>query len=533
MREIRLYYKAFNRDDLTHVHFSTFTEYVTFLEAFRYSAFPFKNYRINENKILVGFSSAYELSLLRNVVYAADVEIDDDTQAILRAWFYHVNGIYEQSGMVVMSATPDLWANFLPLASFSQFHIKRCNRIIGIGKYDAIEQSYGDTQPLRFLPQFESINSYSAVFLLNFNVAQRIIGSGSVSKTQLFYIPLRTIYNVVHDHNDDMDVMPIMEKAAAVIGCIKAVGGTTGTAGAQLEANAVKMWILPNEAIGEGTIGVSQIICASPFPKAGGSTEIVFNNVFSVQPKHFIKTFALSLSSLLPDDFTNLMPAYEVGVGVPYNALTLPRLCGFAGESVYFHYVLTTSNVDVYVEQGKQTQDITAGYEMAITFDEATESSLVSSAKNLGKIAGVLGAALKGYAKGGVVGAAVGGGTAAAIGLLSSIGEHAPTASNSSGDAAVTYGSETEQVRNPYCLMLTPSTGNENARAYFKGCEFDVFRNDFDNIQALTHLGSVNQTEERAGTFIQSDGFHVEGLNKEAEDYIRSEFSRGVWLYSL
>jgi hypothetical protein len=74
---------------------------------------------------------------------------------------------------------------------------------------------------------------------------------------------------------------------------------------------------------------------------------------------------------------------------------------------------------------------------------------------------------------------------------------------------------------------------DEDEHAYFMGAKFDVYNNDFAAIEASTHLGSVQIDKQRIGSFIQADSFNIEGVNADAEQFIRSEFSRGIWLKVL
>ena len=84
MRELRLYSRAFNRDEKIHYLFDTDTRYLSELSTYLLFTIPFNDYRINNGQIMVapkyvnvaGVETEVTLADLSKVCYAADVEYD-------------------------------------------------------------------------------------------------------------------------------------------------------------------------------------------------------------------------------------------------------------------------------------------------------------------------------------------------------------------------------------------------------------------------------------------------------------------------
>ena len=486
------------------------------------------NYRVNENLIKLKESASVTPATMAHITYVID---HDEEAGYFRA--YHVVNCQMQSGYVVFEVKPDLWANgFFGGGILHNLHVARCNRDIANGVYDTIGKTKGATYPVHLQPYNLSLAQCSAVFLLEYNVSQNLFGDSQITKTSLMYMTFKDIYDTLHNYaaqnfrGDDYDNIDIATKVIDLLGGIHSVAGTIGTAGAPLNAHVLKVWFIPTEAIKRGSLGLQQVLSKSLLT---GGNDLPFNDlVYEVAQAHYIKTLNYKNALQDPAQWAEFMPDYHLEIGTLYRAMPISRFT--RDTTAYFHYVFTNSNVNVYVEEGLQQEDITESFEVTITLNNATETSLMSAAKTLTKLAGGIASVAKGYTKGGYVGAAAG---AAIYGvcLMASMKDAQPLQAIGSGDGALTFSQNSAtSVNSPYYLMLTPSNEDEKEHAYFKGVSYDVFAG-LDDIDAAAQLGQASTP--RTGFFVMADAMHVEGMQNVNADIVRQELSRGIWVKML
>lgn len=514
-----------NIEEQTHYHFKGSEGLTAYYAALRhYSPFnvALDNYRINENLIKLKESASVTPATIAHITYVID---HDEEAGYFRA--YHVVNCYMQSGYAVFEVKPDLWANgFFGGGVLHNLHVVRCNRDIANGVYDTIAKTKGASYPVHLKPYDLTLSQCSVVFVLEYNVSQNVFDGNQITKTSLFALSLQRVYGLVHGVNAAYDNLDIILKTIDVIGGIHSVGGTNGTAGAQLNAHVLKMWIVPSNTFSYSDFGVSQIVTKCMVTD-GQDTAI--DSVFMVRSAHTI--IEKDMKALLDDpavQWRNFLPDYHIEVGTLYRAMAITR---FTKETkAYFHYVFTNSNVNVYVEQGLQQEDITESFEVTITTNNATETSLMSAAKTLTKLAGGVAAVARGYAKGGYTGAAAGA-ALYGVGLMATMKDAQPLQAMGTGDGLLTFSqNRADRVNNPYYLMLTPSNEDEKEHAYFKGVSYDVFAG-LNDIDAAPQLGQASTP--RTGFFIMADAMRVEGMQNANADFVRQELSRGIWVKML
>lgn len=520
-----------NKRENTHYVFTSSNVADYFARLSYYSPFDVSldNYRVNENVVKIKESGSVTPVTMGKITYIID---HDETAHYFRA--YHVRNCYAQSGFVVFIVEPDLWANGLYSGTLMRdIHVTRCNRDIGNGYYDPIRTTKGATYPIHPQPYSLTLAQCCAVFLLEYNVSQNLFGGNQITKTSLMYMTFKDMYDTLHNfsannfHGSDYDDIDIVAKVIDLLGGIHSVGGTIGTAGAQLNAHVLKVWFIPSEAIARGTLGLQQVVTKSLLTDGN---DMPFNNlVYEVGQMHYIK--ALNYKNTLDDptaQWAEFMPQYHIEIGTLYRGMPINRFT--RDTTAYFHFVTTNSGVNVYVEEGLKQEDITESFEVTITLNNATETSLMQATKTFGKMAASIAAVAKGYMKGGYAGAAAGA-AIAGLGLMATMKDAQPLQAIGTGDGALTFSQNRPQsVNSPYYLMLTPSNDDENELAYFNGVNYDLYVT-LSDVDAAAQLGSTTNTRE--GFYIAADKMLIEGMQEDNANFVISEFARGIWVKLL
>lgn len=523
-RKLKLYSNVQpNKGEEIHLMPNSINSYLNYLSINLIKQVDFPNYRINNGRVLLKISEDFPLHASQIVTYI----IDTDEDEYMRCYF--VTRIYDESGFIVFEVELDNWGTYIRNASFPIVHVSRCNRDIGNGVYDAVARTKGCTLPIHLKPYDLQLYQCSIVFLLEYNVSENLFGSNQITKTSLFAIDLQRIYDIVHDVAAEFDNLDIIQKAIDMVGGIHSVGGTNSVIGTQLAAHVLKAWLVPSDTLIFTDLGAYQINTKCLMTKGA---EVGINHVFIVQAINSI--IEKDMKDLLQDPAANwaeFLPDYHIEVGTLYRAMSIVR---FTRETkAYFHFVYTNIGVKVYVEQGLQQEDITESFEVSITTNNATETSLMTATKSLAMLASGVAALAKGYAKGGTAGAAAAAGLYG-IGLLGNVKDAQPLQAIGSGDGALTFwNGRKDSVNNPYYLMLTPSNESEKEHAYYFGVQYNLYNNQFAAIEAAPQLGVPHGIMKNDGFYILADEVEISGLPKEAGDFVRGEFARGIWLHVL
>lgn len=512
-RTLRLYSRGFNKDEATHYIFADKTPYLTALGAYLVYTADFETYRINGGRVLLSKAAFAAANKDYNeVVYIADVDTSKQDEAL----FYHVRRAYDQSQYVIFEIEIDMWASFISKASFSKFHIKRCNRELGNGIYNPVKATKGLLFNYYGATLNDSISNYAVVFSAAVVLETGFFGSNPATQTFLFYLPLEDIAAAATSTYQNLD---ILEKVRFIIGGINSVQAFP----TDNKMYALRCWILPKTAAKAGTIGLSSFKTSSVVTGAN----YTFSNVMVAKCGTYLDT--LDFGTILGSSLNAEYPAAHVEFGTRGHTMPLVRYT--SNKAVYVRYFVTSCDVRVQVEQGNNIQDISAAFELDININNQTGTSAQELARTGAKILTIMGSTAKAYATGGK-GAAVFAAASGILGAQERGGGGSPSSAN--GDATTTYGlNDADYVMHPFVVAATDSNDDENAIAYYEGAEYDEYNSNFAAIEGCTHLGSVAQGLECVGTFIQSDAFEVAGINAEAENFIREEFGRGIWYKML
>ena len=514
-----------NKDEGTHYLFdaTTANAYVTALVA-NYLQFriDLDNYVINKNIAKVKKSASLSSQSMYKITYLIDYEINKYFRA------YHVNKCYEQSGYVIFELEQDLWANgFYGGGTLNHLHVSRCNHLIDLTKdptYDEIKETQGITQFERYFRLTPlTYDDVVVVISLEFNVYASLFGNDVVTKTALVAVKLKTLYDALHAIKPAFDNVDIVDKAVDMVGGIYEVFQT----GLQsLAARVLKAWIVPSVHVDLSTQGFN--VTSKSLYTEGSQVQFAVN---FVNPDHKTKTINLRYDLTTPTDWeTFYWPNAHVEVGVPYRGLAIPREVGII--LVYYHFVYTNMDLKVYVQYGQKQEDITDGFEVEITTNNATATSSMHMARALSQVSKGIIQLAKGAAIGGA-GGAVASGAIYGVGMLSNIKNKETISAVGSGDGGFTYrkNSPTE-VHNPFAMTYTYSAINEKEHAYFNGANFD----DYIHLEDVlaTEIGEpFDAVDERDGYYIAIDRMTITGMQGENADFVRQEFNRGIWLYRV
>lgn len=493
------------------------------------------NYRLYEGTLIL--AESYVTSLkddFYKITYAVEEDIDS---GYIRG--YHVRNARIIPAGIAFDVERDLWLEGTIDGAIKLPHVIRSNRdFAGVGIYDDVPLTKGAQSVLSIAQnEFENISNYAVAFLLSYNEYEA--GNDVVTQTVIAYIPLNTIYDLVHARNAGADGINILIKAAAVVAGIHATDGTFagGPIGVQLGAKVTRAWIVPTSTLRVSGHILKLYSRSSIF--GNGQSDEAISDVNCILP--LIKNVNLELwrNAALP----NLYPQNDILVGTPYNGRRVKRYVALIDESnLYVRYTWRMSDLNVEVIEGNEATDITTAFELPLT----DNNEIATSTKNISTIINTLVKTAAAAAAGGASGGAGGAVAAGGLALFSSIPKaegNAPLQAIGNGDAFCTFcpvvapaHSYVQDVRNPYTATLATSYRNEKAHAYYLGAKYDLyFENITDvNSNAFPQLGQQPSTfAARDDIYLQIDSAVYEGMQEEASAFVDNELKRGTYLKFL
>lgn len=444
------------------------------------------------------------------------------TYANRRCFF--VDNVKFQSGNVILYCSLDYWGTYINDAVFYNMHVTRCNRKIANGIYDEVKTGKGNKTIYNLTPTSLSLTECSVVFLMDYNESENNFTNEAITATGLFTCDLKTIFDEVHNADATKDGVDIVDKTTDVIGGI--FGLIAGAYGQTVKAQVLKMWLVPTEAI------INKTTSFIPLSKSlmSNAQQMAIHGVYRLLPSAFTKEIDIKqcLSTLPSTWESDYMPKYHIDVGTPYNGMPLIR---FTDDSkVYFKYIVGNSSLRVVVVQGTKEQEITEGYEVSMTTNASSQTSLQTLSRVMGEmVKGAMGVGVN-LATGNVGGAFASAGLEG-VSFLKSISPNITHNPINGGNGALTfYKGDASAVNSPYCLMLTESNEDEKEKARLYGANFEFVIDQLANfnLENYAYLGSYSGITPN-GTFIAVDDFQAYGLPDDAERYIRAEFERGIY----
>ena len=515
-RNLFIYSKDFNRDELDHVASSTTLSYLTWLATYNLAVCPLNDYRINNGRILISkaFFATKQFNWLQ-ALYFADVPTDDKERSV----FYHVKRAYEQSDFIVFEVALDEWGTFFAKGAFSNVHIIRCNRKISEGIYDPVKEVEGRRQDYYENGSFnQKAEELTLIVLCTIELNSTFLQGVGSTQNFLIALPMASVLGMTYKTqyaNTDAIL-----KAQCVVGSLSDLQST----GWPTKVVPLRAWLLPNYLVKTSNVGLASVGFNNCFMLEGANGTGTISNVPLVRAGESTKEFFIS-DFMSEKEFVNS----RVQFGVANNSLPIVKYT--EERLVLVRSMITATDVKVQIEQGGNVRDVSASFEFEFTTNSQGDSAL-------NKLAGIASKLLNTTASAGasaVVGNYLGAGAKAVndlTGILTP--EKLQGANSTNGDAIAIYSlNDAVFCFKPFHVEAWNSEIDQLERAYLYGVEMEKYSSDWPAIQACENFGMVTEGKERDSTFLVADRFNVEGLPMNAEAYIRSEFARGIWLLSV
>lgn len=515
-----------NSGNNTH-YFGTRWQFLNTLNASgnRVGVFVENSYRIETGHIkLQSMEGNYDA-----VTYAIDA---DDETGYFKA--YHIKSNKVISGYVDFEITPDHWGSCIDLADFSKIHVNRCNRNLGHGWYDEVPGSYIDAnnyyEPAIYasskLSKAAAINNFCVYFIADCVISQNLLGQDAITARRIYAMPLNLFFTIAESTqpaSGGKGYKPVEIAAAIVSGIYKYVASS------------------PRDY----SVQVRSIFIAPYNLKARYYDKFESISMFDTrQPKAYIcDAFIEPLTYAIPAQ--DIQYDYYLGAGL--NAKPLKRYIDAADCLVQYIFTISQNGLKVVLRQGNHDDDITDAFMLPITNNAEQVDVLARIAQGVSFAFGMAGSVKKGI-EGDTFGAISSGATQVA--RLFSNGGASPASLAGQGDAVTTFGwtipsaeppyddpdnpgqtitPTAAEMSNPFTIFKFKSLRDENEHARLNGANFDKFIASFASAASSPLLGTGTLTD----TFIAVDSVEIEGMQEDAEEFVRSELARGIYYVVL
>lgn len=531
MRELRLYSRAFNRDEKIHYIFDTHARYLDEINSYLLFTIPFNSYQINNGRIFVspkyvnvaGVETETTLDDLSRVCYVADVEYDDESN-ITRAVYYFVRRCFDQSGNMFLDVERDLWASSLLKGVFGNCHLVKCDRILNVDMF-MIPNVDNTTYKPTIIEMGSKISYSDASVVFVLETALPSVLQGSVSKTFVMAISLKAIYDYVHATYPDYDNVNLVDKACDIVGGIHAVFA----GGIDTDAYVSKAWIVPNESLPTSSISINGIKTRGIYTH---NNEMVLT-ADVIPAGRFIKEIE-PLAEYETKTGNKMYIAAYAEVGTKYSSMPFQK--GYASTSpdkyVFYEYIFDGTGVNVIVEQGTKHKDITTSFELSLNTNGASANSLMAQSKFIGKISNSMLSLVGNIAMGNVLGA-VGSVVTSGTSILQDTANNSVNKAPANGDGALTFRYNATEINSPYALRVYGNKGSQYDEITYKGVPYD-FYSSFAFFMTAEEDNFVNDEPLSKGfAAIMFDYMEIDGLNMEEEKFFKDEFARGIRIHNI
>lgn len=493
--------------------------------AFYVGSFTENSYRIETGHVKL----QAQLSNYNAITYI----IDEDTET---GYFkaYHVSNNSVVGGYVDFSVQVDLWGSNIFLADFSKIHVSRCNRNIGHGWYDEVPQSAIDPtnyyEPIIYnsskLSKAEALYSFCVFFIADCVISQNLLGQDAITARRIYAMPLDLFFTIAESTqpaSGGKGYKPVEIAAAIVSGIYKYVASSPRDYSVQVRSIFIAPYNLK--------------------PRYYDKFESV--SMFDTrQPEAYIcDAFIEPLTYAVPT--TDIQYEYYVGAGL--NAKPLKRYIDAGDCLLQYIFTVSQNGLKVILRQGNHDDDITDAFMLPITNNAQQTDMLAKIAFGVNfafSMAGNVKKLVEGEYFAGISG------TAGQLTSLIGSGGASPASLAGQGDAVTTFGwtipsadppytdptdpSQTitptaAEMSNPFTCFKFKSLRDENEHARLNGANFDKYVSSFASIANMNLLGSGTLTD----TYAVVDSVEIEGVQEEAEQFIKGELSRGVYYVVL
>lgn len=491
--------------------------YVSFLnQNYLLKTINLPNYNFNSNQLSCKIDDTLTIDKCYEVTYIC-IDFGNNNYK-----FYYVENHVIQSGYVFFNLKLDLWATYLTKAQFNNILVKRCNRNIGIGVYDDIDLTAHD--PIyTFNETFYNVDNFYIVCSIQYNVYQQVFGSNTITNTSLFAIKFKDIIDLLPDTTKSS--WPVLMAISNVVGGIYQAGTNNAqVTGAWLVSGAYLNGLNPLTNTNVNLLSNIAVNFSSKSLAGGSSTALTI-------PAQLINPGTIDFKQKLQDvDVINT----QLYVGTPNYNLKIIRTTQPTNDyTITTRFVYSGSKLQVLIIQGTNQQDITQGYAIEITTNNALNTGMQTMANSINTFSTIVKGAIAGYVKGGesgaIVGALIGGGLSVASKLAQ---QKALSSTIGSGDGLTTFNYNATYTSIPgsrWRIVYFSATPTEEAiKIRHVGATFNSYIASLSSILNYSLLGSGNYT-----TTFMTASLDVNNVPQEAKEFFENIFNQGVFIKAL
>ena len=450
------------------------------------------NYRINGGVAQVKPSS--NMSDYLTMSYA----IEYDSSGYGRAFF--IKSAQPRADWIDYELEIDYWGTFMHQATIRDLIIKRCNRNIGTGIYDRIENT-----GVKSIDYFNNVTlgtgDYYVIFSANETLKAGIIGQDTTTHRRLYGLHMNT--PVLDDQ--DVNMMDLVNTVASTFQ--RDVSGWDPT------IQVLKAWIIPTDVV--TTDGRTYTMKFKSWAGVDDNSSYV-----GIKQNRISKYFSVTTD-----------PDYIYYFGTSLRGLQLANLTTV--QSVEIEFIFSTGDVKVIASVGDKSMDITDAFVVDITVNEGQTSELGEIAQTLTTIGSGAAAAAS------VMGAFNPGvGVLAGLTMLGSAASQVQSMTQTSGgkyipggDGFTTWFEEAGNYRTlktPYRCSKYKSVKNEKAHARLKGAVFNIPYTSLGALDTATLLGTGSLTD----TYVEAD-CNVMNIQSDAAAVIKEKLRNGIYINDL
>lgn len=475
------------------------------------------NYRIN--------ALVCQLSgVLKEATYIIDVEYEgeaiesDDNIKYFKC--YYVDKIVTQSNMTILNLSVDYWGTYINDASIEKFNIRRCNRNIDKGSFDAIKDTIVESvaQVLDYVPlegdatDYDYIKTYdddymAIVFFASCVVSRNLTGTEKTTAILPLACTLKSLR--------ELCTQEIQERYGSVEIASKIISGITGLQSAYefitQDVEVLKAYIVPNHAINPSNYYYE---FKTKNQATGASSETTFK-AYILNASRYIKYFNLS----------NININKKYYAGVINDGLELTNFT--KNNYITYTYEINHDGINVIVAQGDKMKDISSHFEVALIGSSIAQDALQTIGNSCKAIATSITIAT----------------SQSATGFFKSLFNEAgnfltnkPQASGTLGnsDASIVYNWTNIDYRKvivPYYLTLYTSLINEKKNARYNGANFNIILESgglFQNLEDISLDYNLLGEGLKNYTYIQGEAI-VKNVPTEAREVLQNKLARGVY----
>ena len=330
--------KTPNIENGKYYYFTDFQNYLTELGT-PYLSITKNSYQINNDVAIV------ETQSNNADVDAITYIIDYDTNYYR---CYHVESAMVQSGYMYFNISVDYWGSFIAKCSLENMVVTRCNRNVGTGVFDTIEQTKSRT-----ITNYYKTYTRSELMIVYYVLIKT--GSSSLfqnTSSTTFKIFYNSVYDLTHyGLFPDIQYKTIIKALEQISGIYKMHINSTN-----YDVNVVKAFIVPSELISR-----FENTTTYQFDSNAHGTSYTFYAQGEVLCD--FKSISFSNTYIISPDIN-----YNRYLGTQNKGIEIPRIT----SDIYpiINCVVSQDDLRVLVQFGDKSEDITENFSVTITSND-------------------------------------------------------------------------------------------------------------------------------------------------------------------